>query len=222
MFAGQSAQVACIVSEGDSPIAMEWRFDDKPLSATRGVISTQVAETVNLLQIPSLNPGNQGNYSCIAKNVAGSVSQSSILLINGNTNNNEIGFINFYFCLFPFYFIYLVQYTCEFLSLTFVFLCLKYFLAKGFNSFSIIFILKHIHFMIFILLDFFILKQIILLYIFYFSSIVYNFFKKSTLVLSFICVKFILFFFVVHLLVIDLMCLLITFIIEICYQYLNK
>ncbi|XP_053683718.1 cell adhesion molecule Dscam2 [Sabethes cyaneus] len=78
----ESVQVTCHVSKGDLPVEITWLFNSKPLRNDRGVIIQHSGRRVSTLTLESIRAYNAGNYSCVAKNVAGSVEQSAELIVN--------------------------------------------------------------------------------------------------------------------------------------------
>lgn len=85
--AGDSVQVSCSVAKGDKPMSITWSFYGEELSSHMGVTTQMFGDMTNFLSIPSVSPLNRGNYTCIAKNSAGSDSFTSQLMVNGT---NEI------------------------------------------------------------------------------------------------------------------------------------
>lgn len=83
IFAGQSTQVTCLVSEGDIPIDIWWNFTS-PLSFSEiGVSTHKIAHQGSVLLIPDTNARHQGWYTCSAKNQAGHANYSALLEIHG-------------------------------------------------------------------------------------------------------------------------------------------
>lgn len=95
VFAGQSVQVTCFVIEGDFPLQIEWEFNGTKAFDDLGVITSNVGKKTSLLNIESVDSEHAGTYSCVAKNRAGQVRQSSSLDINGKIS---IGTIPFFAC----------------------------------------------------------------------------------------------------------------------------
>lgn len=81
--AGESVQVSCSVAKGDKPMSITWNFYGEELSSHMGVTTQMFGDTTNFLSIPSAGPSNRGNYTCVAKNLAGSDSFTSQLMVNG-------------------------------------------------------------------------------------------------------------------------------------------
>lgn len=81
--AGESVQLSCSVAKGDKPMSITWSFYGEELSSHMGVTTQMFGDTTNFLSIPSVSPSNRGNYTCIAKNSAGSDSLTSQLMVNG-------------------------------------------------------------------------------------------------------------------------------------------
>lgn len=82
IFAGQSTQITCLISEGDSPINITWVFDGSDKIKSLGV-STMGGPKVSMLFIDSVDSRHTGNYTCIATNKAGSVEYTTVLGVHG-------------------------------------------------------------------------------------------------------------------------------------------
>ncbi|XP_025414613.1 Down syndrome cell adhesion molecule-like protein Dscam2 isoform X27 [Sipha flava] len=80
--AGNTVQIACTVTEGDKPLRISWNFYGEELSSNMGVSTMAVGDSMNVLFISSVAPSNRGNYTCVAKNVAGIDSFTAQLLVN--------------------------------------------------------------------------------------------------------------------------------------------
>lgn len=48
-----------------------------------GVSTMAVGDSMNVLFIPFVTPSNRGNYTCVAKNLAGQDFYTAQLLVNG-------------------------------------------------------------------------------------------------------------------------------------------
>lgn len=79
---GELVSITCSVHKGDLPIDMSWYHNGKPISDEEG-ISIMKSRKVNTLSIESVSFESAGEYSCVAKNRAGSTSHSAILNVNG-------------------------------------------------------------------------------------------------------------------------------------------
>lgn len=75
--------VTCAVSKGDLPLTIEWYFNGTPVRS--GDIGVNLVNTKrsSQLNIESVSHQNQGNYTCVVKNAAGSMNYSSELFVNG-------------------------------------------------------------------------------------------------------------------------------------------
>lgn len=79
IFAGEAAQVACMLSEGDLPINITWSYNPHP-----GVTVNRVGSKASMLVIERTAYDHRGTYTCTATNLAGSSNYSSLLYVNGN------------------------------------------------------------------------------------------------------------------------------------------
>lgn len=99
--AGDSVQIACYVSKGDIPLRIEWHFQGDGMSShAMGVRTAMFGEKANILAIDSVGPGNRGEYTCTASNLAGVANHSTILLVNGEicTSFTYALFLEMLFC----------------------------------------------------------------------------------------------------------------------------
>lgn len=90
IFAGQAAQVTCLVSEGDHPMDISWSFQVSHLGSHNGISTNKIGNKASLLLVDPANWGHSGNYTCTVKNRVGVVNYTTTLEIHGigNTNNN--------------------------------------------------------------------------------------------------------------------------------------
>ena len=63
---GMSAQINCIVIEGDLPVDISWTFHG-PSSAMAGVETMKFGSRSSVLNIDSVGVDHAGNYTCIAR-----------------------------------------------------------------------------------------------------------------------------------------------------------
>jgi len=83
VFAGQSAQVACSVSEGDSPLELSWTFDGPRDVFGLGVSVLNIGTKTSLLSIDNTDSVHRGNYTCRVTNRAGRASYTAGLNVHG-------------------------------------------------------------------------------------------------------------------------------------------
>ncbi|CAG0885273.1 unnamed protein product [Cyprideis torosa] len=81
-IAGDRVQVACIVREGDLPIALNWHFHGQNISSPHMGISTyKISRFSSILAIERLEYWHSGTYTCVARNHAGEESYSATLVV---------------------------------------------------------------------------------------------------------------------------------------------
>lgn len=85
----------CTVNKGDLPIAVFWLFQSADenenknthhpikISTNNGILITRVSARMSTLSIESVRSRHRGNYTCNAKNSAGSAHFTAELLVNG-------------------------------------------------------------------------------------------------------------------------------------------
>ena len=83
---GQFAQVVCIVTKGDEPLAITWALHGQKVSSEAGLTTTKLGTRTSMLTIQSVGYRHSGEYTCTASNLAGSRSQSVVLKVNGNSS----------------------------------------------------------------------------------------------------------------------------------------
>lgn len=72
------------MTKGDAPIDISWLFNDRRIDSNDGVLITRGGGKISMLSIESVHSRHAGNYSCFARNIAGSVQQSAELQVMGN------------------------------------------------------------------------------------------------------------------------------------------
>ena len=85
MNEGSFAQVSCIVPEGDEPLTISWSFHGAEVTTDPGVgiITTPLGTRGSSLMLSSVGHRHRGNYTCNARNEAGSSTQTVQLSVNG-------------------------------------------------------------------------------------------------------------------------------------------
>lgn len=79
---GDPASVTCTVVKGDLPVEIVWLHNNRTIRNENGV-SILKRRKVSTLDIDSVSPENAGEYTCLAKNTAGSTSYTAVLNVNG-------------------------------------------------------------------------------------------------------------------------------------------
>jgi Immunoglobulin domain len=83
---GMSAQINCIVIEGDLPIDISWTFHGRHssgLSSSSGIETTKIGSRSSVLNIESVSAEHSGNFTCIARNSAGVRNSTTALHVYG-------------------------------------------------------------------------------------------------------------------------------------------
>ena len=80
---GTSAQILCSVSAGDEPLSITWSFHGINISSDSGIVTSNFGSKTSFLMINSVNHGHRGEYTCLAKNKAGSATSTAELRVNG-------------------------------------------------------------------------------------------------------------------------------------------
>lgn len=76
--------LTCSIVEGDAPVEITWLKDDERLPHSLGIKIVRV-EDMSILRIPSVHSVHNGNYTCLAKNMAGNYSETAEIRVKGRT-----------------------------------------------------------------------------------------------------------------------------------------
>ena len=76
------AQSNCVLQKGDKPLTISWMFNGTPIYTNEDIQVLKVGRS-SILTIDPVRGHNQGNYSCVASNPAGTMTMSSFLVVNG-------------------------------------------------------------------------------------------------------------------------------------------
>ncbi|XP_022176362.1 Down syndrome cell adhesion molecule-like protein Dscam2 isoform X5 [Myzus persicae] len=82
---GETAQLTCHVIKGDTPLEITWVFqgpDGRIQPMPQPIIENRIGKKITMLEIPTVTEYHRGSYSCIAKNRAGIVNQTALLMVN--------------------------------------------------------------------------------------------------------------------------------------------
>lgn len=77
------AHVTCAISQGDLPVAFEWLKDGVTISPQLGVVNRQYDDHMQSLSIDNVSSHHSGNYTCVARNIAGKAEHTAQLLVRG-------------------------------------------------------------------------------------------------------------------------------------------
>lgn len=83
LFSGESIQLSCHISKGDIPIDISWHFHGLEVSSNLGITTTKLGDRTSILMISSIKGSHSGNYTCVAKNNAGTATYSTTLQVHG-------------------------------------------------------------------------------------------------------------------------------------------
>lgn len=84
VFAGETIQLNCFISRGDSPVSISWFLNGEKISMRGPLISTtQVGSRTSLLTITSATAWHSGDYTCVAENQGGRTNYTVSLLVHG-------------------------------------------------------------------------------------------------------------------------------------------
>lgn len=77
------ATVQCAVTKGDFPIEFSWMHNGRSIIFANGVTISKTNKRISTLSIESVGADHIGNYTCVAKNPAGTTSYAAVLNVNG-------------------------------------------------------------------------------------------------------------------------------------------
>lgn len=84
MNADDLVSLSCTVSKGDFPIEIIWNFKGNPILPRRSdIVVSDNGKRIKQLAIEAVAARHAGEYTCVASNVAGSTSYSTVLEVNG-------------------------------------------------------------------------------------------------------------------------------------------
>ncbi|KAH6936506.1 hypothetical protein HPB50_018450 [Hyalomma asiaticum] len=78
---GKRAGAACIVSDGDLPITIEWFKDGRPLDAALEASVAKANDYTSFLSFTGVLQLHSGNYTCVASNPAASANYTAPMLV---------------------------------------------------------------------------------------------------------------------------------------------
>lgn len=81
---GERTTLTCSVTRGDLPLSISWLKDGRAMGPSERVSVTNMDQYNSILMIEHLSPDHNGNYSCVARNLAAEVSHTQRLVVHGN------------------------------------------------------------------------------------------------------------------------------------------
>ncbi|XP_063932336.1 cell adhesion molecule Dscam1 isoform X3 [Zophobas morio] len=72
----------CTVHKGDFPIKITWTLNGRPIDTSQGISVMRTNKRISQLSIDSVHAEHTGEYTCTAKNTAGSTHHSAVLHVN--------------------------------------------------------------------------------------------------------------------------------------------
>lgn len=82
---GAMVSVQCILGEGDLPVKILWEFNGRPLESGEGIMINSFGLRVSNMMIESVEGRHAGNYTCSARNRAGTESFTAELEVIGKS-----------------------------------------------------------------------------------------------------------------------------------------
>ena len=76
-------QLVCTVIRGDPPLSFTWSLQGDIVHSEPGLSTSQIGGRTSMLMIDSIGHRHSGKYTCTVSNIAGQVSVSTVLKVNG-------------------------------------------------------------------------------------------------------------------------------------------
>ena len=86
---GDFVQVTCNVKRGDLPLKISWSLKGDAVSSEPSITTTMVGPRTSFLMISSVSYRHSGEYTCRARNNAGTQFYSTTLKVNGTVRKLE-------------------------------------------------------------------------------------------------------------------------------------
>lgn len=92
----EAVAATCIITKGDLPIQIWWSLydefysEERNLTTNDGVMISRTSQKLSLLNIDAVKGRHRGNYTCYAKNKAGTAQYSAFLSVTGDLALNII------------------------------------------------------------------------------------------------------------------------------------
>ncbi|XP_023287722.1 hemicentin-1 [Orussus abietinus] len=88
---GEQVSATCSVLKGDSPIDIQWNLNGERISSGThpDVLVTKSGTKISLLSIDAVTARHAGEYTCVASNLAGTISRSATLAVNGTVSHRK-------------------------------------------------------------------------------------------------------------------------------------
>jgi Immunoglobulin domain len=83
---GDTVSVNCIVTGGDLPITISWKWNNQSIADVyfaNDILIEKRGKRISMLSIEAVTAHHIGTYTCIAENGAGVTEQQSELNVNG-------------------------------------------------------------------------------------------------------------------------------------------
>lgn len=80
---GEPASVICSIVGGDLPMDVFWTLNGAPLDPYLEVLTEKRGKRIHNLIIETISAKHAGNFTCHAENMAGKVSHTAELIVNG-------------------------------------------------------------------------------------------------------------------------------------------
>lgn len=79
----QFLSLSCAISDGDLPLQIFWTFNNQPITGDVDVTVSKLGKRSSVLTIDNVGGHHAGNYTCHARNAAGSTVYTTELKVIG-------------------------------------------------------------------------------------------------------------------------------------------
>lgn len=94
--------MTCTVHKGDIPLQISWTHNSHNITPSAGVAVSRTSRRNSQLSIDSVQASHAGEYTCQAKNKAGTAAFSAVLNVNGEFMGVSVAFFVLVFIRFLF------------------------------------------------------------------------------------------------------------------------
>lgn len=93
---GELVTVTCAISKGDMPINVTWTLNGRNINEFEGIDGGNRKSRTSHLTIDYVQAHHSGEYTCFAKNAAGTDNYSTVLNVNGTSIIFDFLLLNLY------------------------------------------------------------------------------------------------------------------------------
>lgn len=84
MNVGDTGSLTCTIIKGDNPVNISWLHNNKVIENEAGISTVLLGKRISTLTVDSIQAEHSGEYTCLARNAAGSDRFIVRLAVNGS------------------------------------------------------------------------------------------------------------------------------------------